>query len=868
LGAPAVTTLYDALSRPLTVTDAGGGTISYSYSKNDALVIIGPAPTGEQTKQRQLEYDALGRVTSVCEVTAGTTAWPGGTCAQTTSQTGYWTKYTYDALGNLLTVTQNAQSSSNQQTRSYIFDAMSRLTSETNPENGTTSYSYDSASGCTGTYNGDLMKKVDAVGNVTCFTYDALHRELSATYPSGAYAGVTPSKYFVYDSATVNGAAMINVKDHLAEAYTCTTCPGTKLTDVGYSYTVRGEVSDVYECTQHSAGYYHLTQGYWAHGAPNALSGLPGLPTIAYGGTIGSTVGLDGEGRITQVTAGSGQNPTTGVTYNQASLPSQVNFGSGDNDIFAYDPNTLRMTQFKFNVGTQSKYYNGALTWNANASLSQLAITDQFNSADTQTCNYSHDDLTRIATANCGSAANQSFSYDPFGNISKSGSPYTFQPTYTSNSPTNRFSSIPGCSSLLYDNDGNVLNDCNHSYTWDADGNSISIDTAGLTFDAFDRAVEKNVSGTYTQIVYGPGGDKLALMSGSSLTKAFIPLPGQATAVYNGSGLDHYRHSDWLGSARLTSSPTQSTGFLSSGAYAPFGETYASSGTTDVSFTGQNPDTVSLDYDFLFRPYSTQGRWPTPDPAGLSAADPTNPQSWNRYAYVLNNPLRAIDPFGLDCVWVNSADDSFVSVQLGDGDCSDHDGLTGFYVEGTVDQGSLGITNNGDIYGNLSNGTPFCSGSSCDNFDSVTVNGDTSMQVLYMVYTANGTISHEQACYEKVHNSTSGKVVKFFSLLSYTPASGDSKSAWVETGEYGTIKVAGLEGMMKLGEWLKDSNSATAQVIGTSLHGIAEGLEMAGKVAGPILTAAATTVDAPVVGACATVGYIQQLADQPWWLNQ
>src|SRR5262249_3858268 len=151
-----------------------------------------------------------------------------------------------------------------------------------------------------------------------------------------------------------------------------------------------------------------------------------------------------GEGRITQVTAGSGQNPVTGVTFNTASLPTQVNLGSGDNDIFAYDSNTLRMTQFKFNVGTTSQSLTGNLTWNANSTLGQLAITDQFNSANTQTCNYTHDDLIRIASANCGAAANQTFTYDAFGNISKSGSPNAFQPTY--NTATNRFATIPGAS--------------------------------------------------------------------------------------------------------------------------------------------------------------------------------------------------------------------------------------------------------------------------------------------------------------------------------------------------------------------------------------------------------------------------------------
>jgi RHS repeat-associated protein len=57
------------------------------------------------------------------------------------------------------------------------------------------------------------------------------------------------------------------------------------------------------------------------------------------------------------------------------------------------------------------------------------------------------------------------------------------------------------------------------------------------------------------------------------------------------------------------------------------------------------PGSTGLLYDFLYREqHATQGRWISPDPAGIDAADPTNPRSWNRYAYVLNNPLSTIDP--------------------------------------------------------------------------------------------------------------------------------------------------------------------------------------------------------------------------------
>ena len=226
--------------------------------------------------------------------------------------------------------------------------------------------------------------------------------------------------------------------------------------------------------------------------------------------------------------------------------------------------------------------------------------------------------MVRIASANCGSVAGQTFTYDPFGNIDKSGSPNSFSPVYTNT--RNRIYTV-GSTTAQYDNNGNVLNDGVNTYTWDADGNSITVDTVGATFDALDRMVEQNRSSVYTEIVYAPTGAKLALMSGTTgqtLQNAFINLPGQVTAVYTSSGLDHYRHSDWLGSARLTSSPSRTV--LSTTAYAPFGETYATypspSASADPSFTGQNSDTVSGEYDFLAREYSTQGRWPSPDKAG------------------------------------------------------------------------------------------------------------------------------------------------------------------------------------------------------------------------------------------------------------
>ena len=69
--------------------------------------------------------------------------------------------------------------------------------------------------------------------------------------------------------------------------------------------------------------------------------------------------------------------------------------------------------------------------------------------------------------------------------------------------------------------------------------------------------------------------------------------------------------------------------------------------TTEANFTGQEHDEENQ-FDFFQARYlsSAQQRFLSPDPAN-AGADPLNPQSWNGYAYVNNNPLNAIDPTGM-----------------------------------------------------------------------------------------------------------------------------------------------------------------------------------------------------------------------------
>jgi RHS repeat-associated protein len=331
-----------------------------------------------------------------------------------------------------------------------------------------------------------------------------------------------------------------------------------------------------------------------------------------------------------------------------------VTFGSSDSDAFTYDHNTGRMATYTFSVNGNADA--GTLTWNTNGTLAKLVTSDAIpGTADSQTCTYAYDDIERVSNVTCGTAWVQNFTYDAFGNITKNvpsgDGGLTFLPGYWTTPPTNQFTSLPGVT-VSYDANGNLLTDNLNTYTWDDYGKMSTVSTTGLTititYDAQGRMVENYNGSVYTEFVYGPTGTKLAKCTGQTLIKAFVALPGGAKAIYNASGvLTYYRHSDWLGSSRLTS--TQARAMYSSTAYAPFGEQYATAGAADASFTGQDQDTTGNLYDFPARRQSpSQGRWIAPDPAGLLAVNPANPQSWNRYAYVNNNPLKLVDPTGMD----------------------------------------------------------------------------------------------------------------------------------------------------------------------------------------------------------------------------
>jgi RHS repeat-associated protein len=171
------------------------------------------------------------------------------------------------------------------------------------------------------------------------------------------------------------------------------------------------------------------------------------------------------------------------------------------------------------------------------------------------------------------------------------------------------------------------------------------VDPDGTSTTYIGGIFEKKTDGTGTTITkyYGALGRNVAKR---------VRAPGQASNV-----AVSYVLADHLGS---TVGMLDDNGALVSGSktsYWPFGAVRSGgSALGDKLYTGQqkeSDDGLGL-YDYGARFYSTVlGRFAAVDPIVGSASDP---QSWNGYSYVRNNPMSYVDPMGMDPAydWVHS----------------------------------------------------------------------------------------------------------------------------------------------------------------------------------------------------------------------
>jgi RHS repeat-associated protein len=245
------------------------------------------------------------------------------------------------------------------------------------------------------------------------------------------------------------------------------------------------------------------------------------------------------------------------------------------------------------------------------------------------------------------------------------------------------------------------------TYTYDQENRLASTAGMSYTYDGNgERVLKSNTStGAAVKRYWSMGGNTLAEGDGSgNLTAEYIYFGGKRVARIDlPANTIHYYLSDHLGS---TSIIANATGVVEEESdYYPFGTevVVTGPGANELKFTGKRRDAESqLDY-FGARHYSNvSGRFGSPDEP-LTDQDELNPQSWNLYSYVRNNPLNAIDPDGRavlvcfssgngnSCGWVSDDDykkareaDSRIGINAPGGDKPNGDITCGGQVCGSV----------------------------------------------------------------------------------------------------------------------------------------------------------------------------------------
>jgi len=179
--------IYDSFGNLLTETDANNHTTSYEYDALNRRTKVTDA-AGEVTRS---EYDLVGLPgcpectgptlgsTVIAKRTDGNgkviyfkydgldreirTIRKEGDVADLIDSSDAVTRYSYDANGNRLTLTEP-----NTNVTSYVYDALNRLVSQTNAAGDLTAYTYDRV--------GNVTTTTDPNGNIITNTYDALDR--------------------------------------------------------------------------------------------------------------------------------------------------------------------------------------------------------------------------------------------------------------------------------------------------------------------------------------------------------------------------------------------------------------------------------------------------------------------------------------------------------------------------------------------------------------------------------------------------------------------------------------------------------------------------------------------------------------------
>jgi RHS repeat-associated protein len=135
---------------------------------------------------------------------------------------------------------------------------------------------------------------------------------------------------------------------------------------------------------------------------------------------------------------------------------------------------------------------------------------------------------------------------------------------------------------------------------------------------------------------------------------------GRQVAQQSSDGLFYWVQTDHLGSGRKVTDLSGNVVYR--GEFDAHGQTLLEIGsvwTITNKFTGYERNwTTHVDYAKARGYNRYRNRFLSPDPLGIGAPDPTNPQSLNRYSYIGNDPINNVDPSGLLACYIDGIESS------------------------------------------------------------------------------------------------------------------------------------------------------------------------------------------------------------------
>ena len=354
---------------------------------------------------------------------------------------------------------------------------------------------------------------------------------------------------------------------------------------------------------------------------------------------------------------------TSSILYNTAGQVTSMVDGSGVTESYTYSSDRLQLTRqtaTKSGSTLMDLNYNYAATAGASGvnttagnSGQLMAIGNNPSSqpstinGQTRTQAFTYDDLGRLATATGWSTWQRRFAYDRWANRTgvwdaTSGGTQIQSVTLQQQAgapagvPSNRATAITNSGMALtqtYDAAGNLTGDGMHNYQYDGENRIAKVDAGTLNeadyfYDANNWRVKK-------------------ITSNNAYTTYSIWEGGQVIAEYGnaptGAAGNSYYLADRLSNRMITDT---SGAFKGTQDHLPFGEEGGTTGASEKHrFTNYERDAESNTDYAMNRQYEMgNGRYKQPDVVAGSIADP---QSLNRYAYSLDDPVNVNDPQGL-----------------------------------------------------------------------------------------------------------------------------------------------------------------------------------------------------------------------------